>query len=454
MAIESINPASGTVVRRFRPQPRAAIEAALSRAARAYASWRTTTLAVRGALMQRAGTVLRERAPHFAALITLEMGKPITQAIAEIEKCAWACDYFGEHAATLLADEVIDTGTRSSAVQFAPLGVVLAVMPWNFPFWQVFRFAAPTLMAGNVGVLKHASNVPQCALAIADVFRRAGFPDGVFATLLIESRAVARVIADERIAAVTLTGSEAAGIEVATAAGRNLKKVVLELGGSDPFIVLRDADLDRCCTVAAQARTVNSGQSCIAAKRFIVERAIAKPFLSRFVEHMAMLRVGDPMLDSTQVGPLARRDLVHELDRQVRRSVARGARVLTGGKPLAGPGCFYPPTVLTNVRPGMPAYDEETFGPVAGVMVARDAQDAVRLANHSRFGLGASIWSADLGRSEALARQLEAGVVFINDVVKSDPRLPFGGVKKSGYGRELGTYGIKEFTNVKTVVIA
>ncbi|HVN83439.1 MAG TPA: NAD-dependent succinate-semialdehyde dehydrogenase [Candidatus Binatia bacterium] len=454
MPIESIDPATGVRLQRFQPLSRPTINGKLTQAVRAFARWHVMPLAERARPMRRAAEILRERARDYAELITREMGKPITQSLAEVEKCAWTCEYFAAEAPAFLADELIATGARSSAVQFVPLGVVLAVMPWNFPFWQVFRFAAPAMMAGNVGVLKHASNVPRCALAIEGVFRRAGFPAGVFTTLLIESKAVAAVIGDERIAAVTLTGSEAAGIEVATAAGRHLKKVVLELGGSDPFIVLRDADLDRCCAVAAQARTINSGQSCIAAKRFIVERSIAEEFTRRFVEQMATLRVGDPAHEATQVGPLARRDLVTDLQRQVRASMRRGARLLLGGAPLKRPGYFYPPTVLSNVHRGMPAYDEEIFGPVASVLVARDADDAIRLANDSRFGLGASIWSADHAHAEALARRLEAGVVFINDIVKSDPRLPFGGVKKSGYGRELGAYGIKEFTNIKSVVIA
>jgi len=453
MPIETINPTTGETVQRFKPFSRATIEATLAETKRAFEKWRRVPMAERGRLMTAAATLLRQNARQHAALITLEMGKPITQAVAEVEKCAWACEHFAANAAALLADEPIATEARRSAVHFEPLGVVLAVMPWNFPYWQVFRFAAPTLMAGNVGVLKHASNVPQCALAIERVFKQAGFPKGVFRTLLIESGAVAKVIGDDRIAAVTLTGSESAGSQVAAAAGRHLKKTVLELGGSDPFIVLRDADLDRCCAVAAQARTINSGQSCIAAKRFIVERAVAKQFTELFVRQMAVLRVGDPMREATQVGPLARRDLVTDLDRQVRQSLRRGARLLLGGKPSAGPGFFYPPAVLAAVRKGMPAYDEEIFGPVASVLVARDADDAVRIANDSRFGLGASLWSADTERAEALVRRLETGVVYLNDFVKSDPRLPFGGVKKSGYGRELGAFGIREFTNIMTVVV-
>jgi len=454
MPIETINPTTGESVERFKPFSRATIDATLAEARRAFEKWRRVPMAERGRLMTSAAKLLRQNARQHAELITLEMGKPITQAVAEVEKCAWACEHFAANAATLLADEPIATEARRSAVHFEPLGVVLAVMPWNFPYWQVFRFAAPTLMAGNSGVLKHASSVPQCALAIERVFKQAGFPKGVFRTLLIESGAVAKVIGDDRIAAVTLTGSEDAGSQVAAAAGQHLKKTVLELGGSDPFIVLRDADLDRCSAVAAQARTINSGQSCIAAKRFIVERAVAREFTELFVRQMAALRVGDPMDESTQVGPLARGDLVVDLDRQVRQSLRRGARLLLGGKPGAGPGFFYPPAVLGAVRKGMPAYDEEIFGPVASVLVARDADDAVRIANDSGFGLGASLWSGDTERAEVLARQLETGVVYLNDFVKSDPRLPFGGVKKSGYGRELGVFGIREFTNIMTVVVS
>jgi len=452
MAIASVNPATGATVRRFKATTASQIDRALTTAQRAFLTWRERSFAERGALMQRAAAILRERRRHYAALMSLEMGKPITQAVAEVEKSAVACEYFAEHASRFLADECGQTEARLSVVHCEPLGAVLAVMPWNFPFWQVFRFAAPGLMAGNVGVLKHASNVPQCALAIEEVFQLAGFPKGVFRTLLIESRAVESIIRDDRIAAVTLTGSEAAGIQVATAAGGALKKVVLELGGADPFLVLRDADLPRACVVAAQARVINSGQSCIAAKRFIVERSIAQGFLAGFVEHMRALRVGDPMDETTQVGPLARGDLRDELVRQVRTSQRRGARLRVGGRALSGPGFFYEPTILDRVRPGMPAYDEEIFGPVASVMVARDEAEAIRIANDSRFGLGASVWGADVDRCHAIARRLETGTVYINDFVKSDPRLPFGGVKKSGHGRELGVYGIKEFVNIKTVV--
>jgi succinate-semialdehyde dehydrogenase/glutarate-semialdehyde dehydrogenase len=452
MPIVSTNPATGMIVRRFANATQAAVETALANAKRAFTRWRAASMEERGARMRNVAAVLRQRQDVYARMMTLEMGKPIAQARAEVEKCAWACDYFAEHAAGFLADEPVATEASLSVLHFEPLGAILAVMPWNFPFWQVFRFAAPTLMAGNVAVLKHASNVPQCALGIADAFRRAGFPRGVFQTLLIGSKAIEPMIADDRIAAVTLTGSEAAGVQVAAAAGRALKKAVLELGGSDPFVVLQDADLSRCCAVAAQARVINSGQSCIAAKRFIVERPVAKSFVTGFVENMRALYAGDPMDPATQVGPLARADLRDEVHRQVRASVRQGARILIGGKALPGPGYFYAPTVLDRVRPGMLAFEEEIFGPVASVIVARDQAQAVALANQSRFGLGASVWGADLERCHAVARQLETGTVYINDFVKSDPRIPFGGIKKSGYGRELGTYGIKEFVNIKAVV--
>jgi succinate-semialdehyde dehydrogenase/glutarate-semialdehyde dehydrogenase len=454
MTIQSINPTSGKVLGRFKTFPWRECEKALSRAERAFPAWRRLPIAARGAILLKTARLLRDRKERYGNLITLEMGKPIGQAVAEVEKCAWTCEYFAQHAGEMLTDEVVETEARKSYVRFAPLGVVCAVMPWNFPFWQVFRFAAPALMAGNVGVLKHAANVPQCALVIEKIFRDADLPSGVFQTLLVGSVAVPRIIADRRVAAVTLTGSEPAGRNVARTAGAHLKKVVLELGGSDPFIVLKDADLARCCSVAVQARVINSGQSCIAAKRFIVDASVARDFTAQFVEKMRALRVGDPFDASTEVGPLARPDLRVELHRQVQKSIRQGARLLTGGKPIPGPGCFYAPTVLANVRPGMPAYDEELFGPVASVIVVRGEDDAVRVANDSCFGLGASVWGQDRERAETVGRRIEAGAVFINDFVKSDPRLPFGGVKNSGYGRELGTYGIREFTNIQTVVVS
>lgn len=453
MAIASINPFDGKVLRRWRAESHATTDVKLSRAARAFGMWRQTTLAQRSATVRRAAELLRQGRDDYARLITIEMGKPITQARAEIEKCAWICEYYADNIEAMLAPDVIATDASRSYVRFDPLGPILAVMPWNFPFWQVFRFAAPALMAGNVGLLKHASNVPQCALAISEVLRRAGAPTGVFQTLLIEAGAVTRVIEDRRVAAVTLTGSEPAGSHVAAVAGRVLKKTVLELGGSDPFIVLRDANLAEAAVAAAQARTINSGQSCIAAKRFIVESAVLPQFTKFFVEAMAGLTVGNPLDEQTAVGPLARPDLARDLHKQVQRSVRRGAKLLLGGKPISGSGNFYPPTVLANVRPGMAAFDEELFGPVAALIAAKDADDAVRLANLSSFGLGASVWTGRPEIGEQLAARIEAGEVHINNTVKSDPRLPFGGVKRSGYGREMGFYGLREFTNIKSVVV-
>src|SRR6266550_1991847 len=382
------------------------------------------------------------------------MGKPVRDGVAEVEKCASACEFFADNAARFLARETVATEARTSFVDFNPLGVVLAVMPWNFPFWQVFRFAAPALMAGNAAVLKHASNVPGCALAIESVFRDAGFPRGLFATVLVGSSAVAGLIADRRVVATTLTGSDHAGSKVAEQAGRELKKTVLELGGSDPFIVLADADLAAAARTAAEARLINSGQSCIAAKRFIVVEPVADQFLDRFLDELRSRRMGDPLVRGTQVGPQARLDLRDSLHEQVAESVKRGAKLLLGGEVPAGKGAFYPPTLLAAVDKGMPAFDEETFGPVAAVIRAKDAADAVRLANDSAFGLGASLWTQDRARAERMAAQIEAGSVFVNGVVKSDPRLPFGGIKRSGYGRELSEYGIREFVNIKSVWIA
>jgi succinate-semialdehyde dehydrogenase/glutarate-semialdehyde dehydrogenase len=385
--------------------------------------------------------------------MALEMGKPVAQGEEEIEKCAWACEFFAEHGEAFMAEEPRKTEASRSYVRFDPLGAVLAVMPWNFPFWQVFRFAAPALMAGNVGVLKHASNVPRCALAIPALLRAAGAPEGVFQTVLVGPDAVSGLIADRRVVAVTLTGSDAAGRRVAEAAGRALKKTVMELGGSDPFVVLADADLDAAARTAATARLVNSGQSCIAAKRFIVVEGIADRFVERFVAEMRSRRLGDPLDRATQVGPQARHDLRDQLHRQVEASVARGARLLLGGQVPDGPGAFYPPTVLARVGRGMPAFDEETFGPAAAVIRARDERDAIALANDSAYGLGASLWTTDLARAERLAAEIQAGVVVVNGQVRSDPRMPFGGVKDSGWGRELSELGMREFVNVKSVIV-
>ncbi len=454
MTIQSINPATGEPLETFAETSPADIERALAAAERAFADWRRRDFADRARLMHGAARLLRERKAIYARTMAVEMGKPLAQGEAEAEKCAWACDFYADGAADFLAVQPHASDATRSLVRFDPLGPVLAVMPWNFPFWQVFRFAAPTLMAGNPGLLKHASNVPRCALQIEEVFRDAGFPDGVFRTLLIGADAVATVIADARVRAVTLTGSERAGSVVAAAAGRHLKKSVLELGGSDPFIVLEDADVEQAARTAADARLINSGQSCIAAKRFIVVEPVVDRFLERFVAEMGARRVGDPLAPGTQVGPQARTDLRDTLHRQVDESRRRGATVLLGGQVPRGPGAFYPPTVLTAVEAGMPAFDEEVFGPAAAVIRAPGERDAIRLANASTFGLGASLWTGDRARADRLVAEIEAGSVFVNGLVKSDPRLPFGGVKRSGYGRELSEYGIREFVNVKSVWMA
>lgn len=446
--MRAINPATGEIIREYAGHDRQAIDRLLGKAQEAYAAWRSVPMEQRSALMHRAAEVLRKRKGEFAELMTREMGKPIVSAEGEVEKCAVNCDFYAQHAARFLAEERIESDADSSYVRYEPMGPVLAIMPWNFPFWQVFRFAAPALMAGNVALLKHASNVPGTALAIQEVFSEAGFPAGCFTTLLVGSGELERIIAHPAIAAATLTGSEKAGMAVAAAAGKSLKKVVLELGGSDPFIVLRDADVDATAKVAAGARCINSGQSCIAAKRFIVVEPDGR-FEHAFVQAMSRLKTGDPMQRDTDVGPLARIDLVEALEDQVRRSVAAGARLLLGGQRLSG--CYYPPTVLSDVRPGMAAFDEETFGPVAAVVRAVSVDHAVELANKSSFGLGASVWTKDARRGEEIAARIESGQVFINGIVKSDSRLPFGGVKRSGFGRELSAVGIREFTNMKTV---
>jgi succinate-semialdehyde dehydrogenase/glutarate-semialdehyde dehydrogenase len=454
MSVRSVNPATGRVLETLEGTSPDQIEQALARAHAAFLDWRRRPFADRAGLMRAAARELRTRRDQYAATMTREMGKPIVQAEAEVEKCAVTCDYYAEHAAAFLAEQPRATDAARSYVRFDPLGVVLAVMPWNFPFWQVFRFAAPALMAGNAALLKHASNVPRCALEIEEVFRRAGFPEDLFRSLLIDAGGVKTLIADPRVVAVTLTGSESAGIAIAEQAGAHLKKTVLELGGSDPFIVLADAPLEAAARAAAEARLINSGQSCIAAKRFIVVEAVAERFIERFRAELAGRRMGDPTSRDTQVGPQARVDLRDQLHEQVVESVKRGARPLLGGQVPAGPGAFYPPTLLIAVDRGMPAFDEETFGPVAAVITAKDESDAVRLANDSPYGLGAALWTADRERAGRLAAEIEAGAVFVNEVVKSDPRLPFGGIKRSGYGRELSEYGIREFVNIKSVWMA
>jgi len=452
--LHAINPATGALIETVAETSAAELDRILDASVAAFSRWRTAPFAERADGVREIGRLLHAKKAEYARTMALEMGKPLAQGEAEVEKCAWACDWYAEHAERLLAPDPRTTDATRSYVRFDPLGPILAVMPWNFPFWQVFRFAAPTLMAGNAVVLKHASNVPCSALALEQLVRAAGLPAGLFAAVLVGSDAVARLIADPRIRAVTLTGSERAGRDVAAAAGRELKKTVLELGGSDPFIVLDDADVEHTAEAAAAARLINSGQSCIAAKRFIVAERIERPFLDAFVAAMERRRVGDPLAPGTDVGPQARADLRDGLHAQVEASRARGARVLTGGRPPDGPGAFYPPTVLTAVEQGMPAFDDETFGPVAAVVRARDDDDAVALANASPFGLGASIWTRDDARAERLAARIEAGSVFVNRVVQSDPRLPFGGIKRSGYGRELAEYGLREFVNVKSVSVA
>ena len=453
MNLTSINPATGETVATYPALKLDEVDKILGAAAAAQREWVQRPISERAIPMRKVAALLKERANDYAKLMAIEMGKPLKDGVAEVNKCALGCEHYAQHAAAYLAAREEKTDGAKSYVRFDPLGVVLAVMPWNFPFWQVFRFIAPNLMAGNGGVLKHASNVPQCALAIESVMRDAGFPKDLFRSLLMGSKDVAAVIADPRIAAVTLTGSEAAGREVGQAAGRALKPVVLELGGSDPFIVLADADVKLAAETAAKARTINAGQSCIAAKRFIVVDAVYQEFLKVFLEAMRNIRVGDPLDPATDIGPQARTDLRDELQQQVDASVEQGAKLVLGGRVPAGPGAYYPATVLTDVKRGNLAYHEEIFGPIAAVIRARDADDAIAIANDTRFGLGASLWTADLAQAERLAARIEAGSVFINSMVKSDPRLPFGGVKASGVGRELSVEGIREFVNVKTVWI-
>jgi succinate-semialdehyde dehydrogenase/glutarate-semialdehyde dehydrogenase len=453
--LRSINPANGRLNHEYPETSEAAVEQALHEAVAAQRAWRRRSFAHRGTILRAAARALRARADELARLMALEMGKPLAQGRAEATKCAWVCDYYAEHAEAFLADEPVEAGSERSYVTYRPLGVVLAVMPWNFPFWQLFRCAAPALMAGNGVLLKHASNVPGCALAIESVFAEAGLPAGLFRALLLPGRRVASLIESPAIAGVALTGSTPAGRAVGAAAGRAIKPSVLELGGSDPYIVLADADLEKAASICVTARLLNSGQTCIAAKRFIVDERVRSAFERLVVRKMSAHSVGDPLDEKVSVGPLARADLRDELADQVDRSVAAGARCLLGGKPLAGPGAFYPVTVLSDVRPGMAAFDEELFGPVAAIVSARDVEDAVALANQTVFGLGAALFTRDLTLAERLAtEELDAGCVFVNDHVKSDPRLPFGGIKESGYGRELSSHGLRAFVNVKTVVVS
>jgi acyl-CoA reductase-like NAD-dependent aldehyde dehydrogenase len=453
MSIQTINPTSGEVLETFEPFSQQQIDRALDQAHQAFLRWRTMTFAERAKHLHSVASHLRDHKTALARIAVLEMGKSITEAEAEVEKCAWNCDFFADHAERFLADEKVATNATESYVAFRPLGVILAIMPWNFPYWQVFRFAAPALMAGNTAVLKHASNVSRVALEIERIFQEAGLPQGVLRTVLVPGSETPRLIEDPRIAAVTLTGSEVAGVEVAATSGHVLKKTVLELGGSDAFIVLDDADLDEAAQVAVTARFQNNGQSCIAAKRFIVVDSVAEAFEQKFVANTARLRVGDPLEYDTRIGPLARRDLRETLDQQVQQSIQQGARVLIGGKAREGKGYFYEPTILTNVTPEMSVFKDETFGPVAAVIRARDVEHTIELANDSKFGLGSNLWTRNIERARELAARIEAGGVFINSMTASDPRLPFGGVKHSGYGRELSSFGIQEFVNIQTVWI-
>jgi succinate-semialdehyde dehydrogenase/glutarate-semialdehyde dehydrogenase len=451
MPIASINPATGETIKTFEAFNAAAIEHKLQRAADTFHVYRRTPFAEREQWMRRAAEILESEKNNFARLMTTEMGKPIKAAVGEAEKCAWVCRYYAENARQHLSDRLVETNAKKSFVRFQPLGPVLAVMPWNFPFWQVFRFAVPALMAGNVGLLKHASNVPQCALAIEDIFRRAGFPEGAFQTLLIGSDAVTHILEDARVVAATLTGSEPAGRSVAGIAGKQIKKTVLELGGSDAFIVMPSAELEEAVTTGVKARTINNGQSCIAAKRFIVAAEIYDEFERKFVTEMETLRVGDPLDESIEIGPLATEQILKDVDEQVKTSVAGGALLLTGGKKLDQPGNFYQPTVLAGIPHDSPAYCEEVFGPVALLFRVNNIDEAIELANATTFGLGSAAWTNDEREQERFIDELEAGCVFINGMVASDPRLPFGGIKHSGYGRELSEFGIREFVNVKTV---
>jgi len=455
MNIEAINPATGEMIHTYKEMTPGEVQGILEEAHRVFPDWRKTGFAERAALVRTAARVLLENRDEYAAHMTGEMGKPITESRAEVEKCARVCIYYADHAEAFLQPEVIETDASKSFVTYQPLGLLLAVMPWNFPFWQLFRFAAPALMAGNVGVLKHASNVPGCALEIEGVFRQAGFPKGVFRSLLVSSPRVAGIIGNPLVKAVTITGSVPAGKAVAATAGAVIKKTVLELGGSDPYVILEDADLESAVNTCVTSRLINSGQSCIAAKRFVVVEPLRERFEALFVEQMRARKMGDPLEEDTVLGPQARHDLRDELHRQVAASIEQGARCLLGGQVPAGKGAYYPPTVLTDVTKGMPAYDAELFGPVAAIIPVKDEAEAIRVANDSVFGLGAAVFTRDLAKGERIATtELETGCCFVNAFVKSDPRLPFGGVKESGYGRELASHGIREFVNVKTVYVA
>ncbi|NIP42984.1 MAG: NAD-dependent succinate-semialdehyde dehydrogenase [candidate division Zixibacteria bacterium] len=449
--MKAINPATNELIKDYDEHDDDAVKDILKKVDNEFKSWSRTDFAHRSKLMKKAAGILKKNKDDYARTMAMEMGKPITEARSEAEKCAWVCEYYAENAEKFLADMEIETDASRSFVAFQPLGTVLAIMPWNFPFWQVFRFAAPALMAGNTGILKHASNVPGSALKIEEVFREAGFPENAFRSLLISSSKVEGIIKDDRIKAVTLTGSEFAGMQVAAQAGSVVKKTVMELGGSDPYIVLEDADMPSCVETSAKARMINNGQSCIAAKRFIVVKSKLKEFEEAQTNIMKNLKVGDPLDEETQAGPMARQDLMEDLHEQVKQSVEKGAKLLTGGEPMDREGAFYPPTVLTNCKKGMKVVDEETFGPVSAIIPVKDAEEAIAVANDSQYGLGGAVWSQDVEKAIEVARRVETGNMFVNGMTKSDPRLPFGGVKNSGYGRELSVFGIREFVNIKTI---
>jgi succinate-semialdehyde dehydrogenase / glutarate-semialdehyde dehydrogenase len=451
--MKSINPATGKLIKEYAEHTPAQCDAVIDQVYHDWKSWKQETFAHRAKLMMKAADILEKHRQEYGLLITREMGKVIGEAVAEVEKSALVCRYYAENAEKFLSDEEIGSDAHQSLVAFEPLGPVLTVMPWNFPFWQVFRFAAPALMAGNAGVLKHASNVPGCALAIENIFAEAGFPGHIFRSLMIGSKMVEHVIKNKHIMAATLTGSEYAGSKVAEICGRHLKKTVLELGGSDPFVVLADADLDKCTKTAVTARMVNNGQSCIAAKRFIVVKEVYDEFLKKVIAAINSLKTGNPENPETDFGPLARPDLLEELDVQIKKSVSMGAKIETGGEVIAGDGFYYKPAVISGVKPDMPVFHEETFGPALAVIKAQNEEEAIRLANQSVYGLGGSLWTQDIDKGLRLARQIESGAVFVNGMTKSDPRLPFGGIKRSGYGRELAHYGIREFVNIKTIWI-
>lgn len=453
MSLQSINPATEEVVNTFEELTDEQVKQKLELANKAYSSWRTSSFEERAEKLNKVAEILRRDARSLGEVLTREMGKPILQAVAEVEKCAWVCEYYAQNAKDFLADEIIETDASKSYVKFDPIGVVLAVMPWNFPYWQVFRFIAPASMAGNVGVLKHASNVQEAANKIEDVFKEAGYPEGVFQNLQISSSKVESIIRNDVVKAVTLTGSEGAGIAVAKVAGEEIKKTVLELGGSDPFIVFEDADVDVACATAVSARNLNNGQSCIAAKRFIVVESIAEQFIAGFKKRFEDLKVGDPSNEENEIGPVVNKASLEEITQQVDESIKQGATLVTGGKRVFDKGYFYAPTILSDLKPGMRAYHEELFGPVASVIIVKDEAQAIQVANSTIFGLGSSVWTSDEQRAKRIIPQIDAGAVFVNGLVKSDPRLPFGGEKKSGYGRELSKYGIKEFVNIKSVWI-